>query len=489
MYELKTTLFSYQEEAIEWMMQKENATTQMFYEENFPKGGILADEVGLGKTIMSLALILRNVKTKTLVLLPKSLICQWYSQINQFSDFPVQLIDNKYNVKDFHDYPCIYLMSHSMLNVKNTEVGTSIAHLTTWDRIFIDEAHVLRNKRSKINEACCLLKSDIKWALTATPVMNRMSDFVNIMEWIGISKYLCQYKKIEVTSEFIKRRTKQDLIEMNSSLQLPECIVENRFISFMNTDEANLYMKVFNQERKIIKTSSKHKITDLLEHLLRIRQLSIHPQLYLDGMSKKTGDHYGTWNTTSTKVEECLSYIKSTPAEDKVLIFCQFVKEIDIFSKALENIGYSSVRLDGTMSSQERQHAVEMFKSQSSIKTFIIQINTGGQGINLQCANHIIITSPNWNPAVEYQAIGRAHRTGQTKPVRVIKLCLSSGNSDIPLVEENILKLHERKKQIISNILGDMRIVNDGIIDKFGLNASSLTADEIKYIFNIHKMK
>jgi len=486
---LKTSLIEpYQPEGVKWMLNKETEESYMF-DELMPRGGILADEVGLGKTILSISVILGNCKPKTLVILPKSLVCQWESQLHQFApSVPVYVIktasENVVIEKDG-----VYLISQSLLNCRNRTVGTSPVHKVNWDRIFIDEAHLLRNSKSKIFEACCMLTSDIKWALTATPVMNRMNDFVNIMKWIGVSQFLCQGEKDLVTNRFILRRTKEDVRMHNKTLKMTDCTVQVQYLPFSSFEEADFYLQVFNTERKKIKNAQNNNTTDLLEHLLRVRQLCIHPQLYLEGMSRKTGSSFGTWNHSSTKVSALIRSMKEQPRDDKTLIFCQFVKEMDIYAEVLEKEGYNSVRLDGNMSTLERDSAVTRFKTDPAVTVFVIQINTGGQGINLQAANRIFIMSPNWNPAIEYQAIGRAHRTGQEKPVYVTKFCITSGDEKMPFIEENIIHLQERKKQIIANILNDQRIVYDGVIhDKNSTPlGSGLTAHDIRALFNIHQ--
>jgi len=178
--------------------------------------------------------------------------------------------------------------------------------------------------------------------------------------------------------------------------------------------------------------------------------------------------------------------IQSQPKEDKTLIFCQFVKEMDIYETILVQNGYSCARLDGNMSIHERESMVQKFNHERDVTVFLIQINTGGQGINLQTANRIYIMSPNWNPAIEYQAIGRAHRTGQTKNVYVTKFCITNGDHKLPFIEENILKLQDRKKQIVANILDDQRIVFDGVLHEKTALGSGLSAKDIRAMFNIH---
>lgn len=481
-----TLIRPYQPEGCLWMVKRE--TESIFIDdERIPNGGILADEVGLGKTIQVLSVIVANPKRRTLIIVPKSIVSQWKEQVLKFVKNPVLfVIDSTKQIIDFNN-DGIYLISQSIINHKNVNVGKSGIHDVYWDRVIIDEAHSLRNKKSKFYESCMLIKSDIKWGVTATPVMNRMSDFVNIMNWIGVSQYLCQGHKNVVSIHCVLRRTKNDIKNSTKfDFNMKECHIEVKYIPFVNEDELKLFLKVYNEEREKLLYQKTRNISDLLEHLLRVRQLCVHPQIYLDGMTKKKKNDFGKWSFDCvTKMYELDKCIRLQPSEDKTLIFCQFVQEIDIYKKYMETQGYLSVRLDGTMNTKERDRALYEFNTNPDCKLFFIQINTGGQGINLQQANYVYIMSPNWNPAVEYQAIGRAFRTGQKKTVYVTKFCISSGNKSIPFVEENIIKLQERKKIIISDILNDESIVNDGVVHKDLV----LNKEEILKLFNIYNEK
>jgi SNF2 family DNA or RNA helicase len=493
MNNIKTDLIEpYQPYGIRWMLQRETESLRLF-EESMPRGGIVADEVGLGKTILSIGVMLGNYLPKTLIILPKSLICQWESQIKTFcTNLTVHVIrKSNENITLFEkESGHVYLISQSLLNLRNSVVGTSVVHNIQWDRIIVDEAHMLRNNKSKLYESCSMLRANVRWALTATPVMNRMIDYVNIMHWIGVSKFLCQGEKDAITNTFILRRTKADVKTFNPSLAMSDCVVEIKNIPFQSYDEADIYLKVFNKERRHIQTKVKTTTTDLLEHLLRIRQVCIHPQLYIDGMLRKNQSIDKThWERDTTKIKALMTCLHEQPKDDKTLIFCQFVREMDIYEQVLQDSEFNCVRLDGNMSLTERDNAVQTFSTDPNVHVFLIQINTGGQGINLQAANRIYIMSPNWNPAMEHQAIGRAHRTGQTKTVYVTKFCITSGDSQMPFIEENILKLQEKKKDIIANILNDTRIKeeisqNSMLCD----SAGSLSAREIRALFNIHQM-
>ena len=474
---LKAKLYEpYQPEGCKWMIQRELVTDTIEGDE-MPKGGILADEVGLGKTITTISVILSNRLPKTLIILPKSLVSQWISQIKRFcgSSINVHLIDKEFSITD--DKTGIFVMSQSLLNCRGSVVGKSKIHMVKWDRVIIDEAHSLRNKKSKYYQSCCLLDSNIRWALSATPVMNRMLDFINIMNWVGVDAYYCQAEKDQVCSMFILRRTKEDVKKHNKSLSLPKCHTEIKYIPFDTDEELNIYSKTFHKERGHVKETNNYIY--MLENLLRIRQICIHPQLYYDGIAKKSSKTPDTWIGGTTKINHLLESFKNHNDTDKTLVFCQFVKEMTLIAEALKTNGYQSVRLDGTMSIEERNEAVESFKKNSDVKVFLIQINTGGQGINLQVANRIYIMSPNWNPAVEHQAIGRCHRTGQRKEVFVTKFVISSGDSRIPFVEENIVKLQENKREIVADILNE-NVNNDDL-----KTCCELSKKDIYTLFNI----
>lgn len=482
---IKTKLHEpYQVDGCKWMLSRE-LDNEPFFDEFPSKGGILADEVGLGKTLMSICVIIGNPVPKTLIILPKSIVNQWKQQITKFTNMRNIVFVDKSLTSISQDG--VYLMSNSLLNSKNKNVGETIVHNVYWDRIIIDEAHLLRNEKSKIHQSVCLLESNIKWALTATPVMNRMTDFVHIMKWFNISRFLCQSEKMSVTNKFILRRTKEDVCLYNKNLKLPDCKIDVEYIPFKTIKEADLYTKVFLQERKKLTNEKNKTVTDLLEHLLRIRQLCIHPQLYYEGMKKKTGLSHGEWTGEVTKVSILLKYLKSHKQE-KSLIFCQFKREMDIYEQVLSNEGYNVVRLDGSMNLDDRNVAIEKFKRLSNINIFLIQINTGGQGINLQVASRIYIMSPSWNPAIEYQAIGRAHRTGQQKKVHVKKFVITSNDPNLPFVEENMMKLQDVKKEIIADTFNDQRIMNDGTNIHRNLDGD-VSVDDIRNLFNLTKLQ
>lgn len=194
----------------------------------------------------------------------------------------------------------------------------------------------------------------------------------------------------------------------------------------------------------------------ILECLLRARQCMIWPQMYLDGVARKNDTEPERWVGRSNKMETLFRMIRAHP-DEKTLVFCQFMGEMNLIQETLADMGYTTFRIDGSCSNAVRQHEVESFRTAPPGAVFIIQIKSGGQGLNLQEATRVYITAPAWNPATELQAIGRAHRTGQTRPVYVKKLLYKETDEFIS-VEEEMMALQGHKSVVCSQVLNDERL-------------------------------
>ena len=438
----------YQREGVLWMLTMENQTSG-------PKGGFLCDEMGLGKTVQMVSTMLGNPKRRTLIVVPKSIITQWVNEIKKFApNLSVGVFDGpKRSLVDILDYD-IVITPYSLLSTNEQ----APFHMYWWDRIILDEAHEIRNKSSKLFKSVCKIKSDIKWIVTGTPVFNSMNDFVSLCAFLGIEKPLVQGMTNKIKDIYILRRTKDDLAKINTRLELPPCYFENVELE-MFPDERQLYEFVFKDAQDTIKDAFKHAISlnsknmVILECLLRARQCMIWPQMYLDGIAKQNGTQPEHWIGRSNKMETLFNMIKSHP-DEKTLVFCQFKGEMDYIQKNLEG---PTFRIDGSVPKEERDNQVTAFKRAPPGAVFIIQIKSGGQGLNLQEATRVYITGPSWNPATELQAVGRSHRTGQTKPVYVKKLIYKETDTFVS-VEEEMMALQGHKSIVCSKVLNDERI-------------------------------
>jgi SNF2 family DNA or RNA helicase len=194
----------------------------------------------------------------------------------------------------------------------------------------------------------------------------------------------------------------------------------------------------------------------MLEAILRLRQVSTWPQLFLDGIAVKNNTDPEPYEGRSKKHEFLIDSIKTHPKE-KTLVFTQFTVETDRIQELLKAENIPSFRIDGNVSEKdERESRINAFRKAPENAVFLIQIRSGGVGLNLQEASRVYITSPAWNPATELQAIGRADRTGQKRKVYVKRL-VYKGFEGVNSIEEFMQDLHEKKSEIAADVLGEKK--------------------------------
>jgi SNF2 family DNA or RNA helicase len=414
----------YQHEGVKWLFKKEITKFG-------PKGGFLCDEMGLGKTVQLLKTMVDNKKPKTLVVVPKSLISQWVSEVKRFTNFTVESFEGSNRCFNESD---VCITSYSI-------IGDSQIQTQMWNRIILDEAHSIRNPNSKMFKECMALKGSIKWVVTGTPIFNNIKDFVTLSRFVGISAGNIQRNYDQIRDEYVLRRTKS---AMRTSL-IP-CKFENVELE-MSPAEKSLYEVVYEDFCENIRLNV--GMMDILESFLRCRQICVWPQLYYDGVSKK-GDFEGereVWKGSTTKMDYLIESIKGHPTE-KTLVFNQFTGEALKIKELMEEHANVFV-LNGD--TKDRETVIQSFRDSPAPAVFLIQIKTGGVGLNLQEASRVYITHPAWNPATELQAIARAHRTGQLKVVQIKKLIYSHENS----IETEIVELQNAKAVVSAKILND----------------------------------
>jgi SNF2 family DNA or RNA helicase len=416
-------------------------------------GGFLCDEMGLGKTIQTIYTLVKNPKPRTLIVAPKSVLNQWKSEIRKFSSLSVHIWDGPKRTqnKDLLMQHQVVITSYSLLT------DTTPLHSIFWNRMVLDEAHEIRNNKSRTHVSIKKLNARIKWLVTGTPVFNSINDFVSLCSILNIPRLLVQQDKEGVRARFVLRRTKEDV----SRVELPKCIFENVELE-MNAEEKLMYRLGFNNCLDMIEQSGSDIERNMvfIECLLRMRQLMLWPQMYIDGIRKKSEheDDQIDFTGTTRKMDYLIECIKEHPRE-KSLVFCQFMGEMNEIHKRLESENIEVYRIDGGVDSDQRNVRIEKFTSTTNHTAFIIQIKAGGVGLNLQAATRVYITSPSWNPATELQAIARAHRTGQVRDVFVKKL-VYDGLIDIPSIEETIMQVQGAKSIVCSEVLNDPRILD-----------------------------
>jgi len=452
----------YQREGVMWMLWRELATSG-------PQGGFLCDEMGLGKTVQLIAAMLGNPQTRTLVVVPKSIVNQWVEELARFApDLKVKVHEGSARATTPESFAGFHVViaPYSVLTNKSRDRRVSrsdtILHKIQWDRVILDEGHEIRNPRAKVSMSIRALRCRIRWVVSGTPVYNSVRDFVTLCDFVGIRKSLVLGFNKKIQDTYVLRRTKEDVAKFNQRLALPPCDFQNVELE-MYTEEEALYNDVFRESQGKVRAACRSiqnagmRTMAMLECLLRCRQAMIHPQLYLSGVARKSGaDFPEAWESPCRKTEYLMESVFSHPKE-KSLIFSQFVEEMDIYEELFLENDIEVYRIDGSISKEDRIQALREFGETSAHCVFLIQIKAGGQGLNIQDATRVYITSPSWNPATELQAIARSHRTGQTSRVVVRKL-MYGGTEEVPSVEHSIMNLQGHKAAVSAQVLNDERL-------------------------------
>ncbi len=423
-------------------------------------GGCLADDMGLGKTIQTLALLQKEkedqaeqgIHTTSLIVMPTSLIYNWINEAKKFTPkLKFYTHTGTFREKD------ILLFSKYDVVVTTygiTRIDTELLSEMFFHYIILDESQNIKNPSSKSFKAVKQLNSKFKLILSGTPVENTVNDLWTQMSFVNpgllgsqaffqsefvqpIEKKKDEEKaqKLQVLIKpFVMRRTKEQV-----ATELPPK-TENLFYSKMSEQQADIYEETKSQYRnellKALETGEFRKSgMQMLQGLTKLRQIANHPAM-ID--SEYKGD--------SGKFEDVIHTLGSIiEAGHKVLVFSQFVKQLNIYRQYFDQNKIIYSYLDG--STQNRGEVVEEFKNNPAIQVFLISLKAGGVGLNLTEADYVFILDPWWNPAVEQQAIDRTHRIGQTKNVFIYKFITKD------TVEEKILALQNKKMRVAKSLI------------------------------------
>lgn len=471
--QFKAKLRNYQHTGLKWLAA--------LSENNF--GGLLADDMGLGKTIQTLAFFewfithkrpeLRNknlqqnfkIKTKQesaqylvpfIVIAPTSLMTNWKEEIERFTELQCFIYSgnhrNRYIWEYFHAYHIII-----------TTYGTLRNDLDVFSRVqfntaVFDEAQNLKNPTSLSAKAALQLNASQKILLTGTPIENTTTDLWSLMNisnpgMLGTyNKFVKNFSSViekrgdegkimelkSITEPFILRRKKEQVAK-----ELPPRHEQVVYCE-MDSEQEKLYEKTKSYYRnELLNTIQERGLEKsriyVLKGLLKLRQMSNHPVMADDTYTGKSGK----FNEILEKLHAVLE------GNNKVLLFSQFVSHLKLFKKALQEQGIRFSYIDGSLNHEERAKQVNQFQKDEGCSVFLISLKAGGVGLNLTQADYVFLADPWWNPAVERQAMDRAHRIGRKNPVFVYKFITENS------VEEKIIKLQERKRKLASDLVSE----------------------------------
>jgi SNF2 family DNA or RNA helicase len=426
----------HQVEGIQWMLNQER--NGVLINDVVVRGGILGDEMGLGKTIQSLALIVNSSAQKTLIVTPLAVRKQWEEAASRCNlniytaEKGIWKVHGKQKMRK-----SIYIAHYDKLVSE-----FNLFHDMGFDRIILDEAHRIRNMKTVTAIKLLSIKAQSCWALTATPIVNTLDDAVVYLKFIG-----CPVKDLNSWSseyeEWIKKvylaRT-LDQGDAPAGLTMPpEPIIETRYLEIINETEKDLYeginANIESKWRHAQKLNGQAYLLEYLSILLRLRQVSVHPNIYIKARQQEAFGWSGPeFNQSSRKFDEIgilLRQAYETKKGHRWIIFCQFKQEIVMlkeFLKAFSFVG-SVLEYHGGMSLKEREETIQESKIVSPDylqDVFLVQLQAGGTGLNLQHYDRIIFISPWWTAALLNQAAGRAVRIGQKEVVKIYWLKLKN---------------------------------------------------------------
>lgn len=426
-------------------------------------GGILADDMGLGKTLQSITwlLWLRERRAQavdsdgsppppSLVVCPKSVLDVWAAEMAKCApQLRVQVLHEKdeLNVSNLRTDLDVLVLNYAQLRGSVDQL-----HTIRWLAIILDEGQQIKNPDSKAAKAARQLIAENRLVLTGTPLENRLLDLWSLMTFatpgaLGDRAYFHRHfdrRKDERATERLSARLRPFMIRRTKgqvAKELP-ARTEEAMLCEMTGVQEQLYRDELARAQHMVLNASGFDALNrqrfaILQALTRLRQICCHPALIQHDASTED----------SAKLTATLELIEELHAEGhKVLLFSQFVSMLKIIREKLESMGLPYHWLTGA--STNRAEIVRAFQEDDKASIFLLSLKAGGSGLNLTAASYVILYDPWWNPAVEAQAIDRAHRIGQTQPVMAYRM-LTKGT-----IEEKIMLLQQKKNIMASTVLG-----------------------------------
>jgi hypothetical protein len=466
---IHATLRPYQQKGYEWL--------KLLAEVN--AGACLADDMGLGKTLQTICFIADRLellpKSIALIVCPSSLIYNWQQEINKFAPHLRSYVHHG-SARNIEN------IQHEEMDICITSYGTMRSDIEMLSTLYfavavIDESHNIKNPAAQSTRAIYNIKAGAKVALSGTPVMNNTFDLYSQLEFLlpgmfgskdffrreyadAIDKDRNEEKISalqKLTAPFILRRTKEqvakDLPEKTESVMWCNMSMEqkNMYNGIKENIKSNLFLNIKNEGL------GKSKLA-VLQGIMKLKQICSSPLLLPE-------DEQTT--SLSVKTEILLEELENLSGH-KVLVFSQFKKMLDLLADTFTQKGISFYQLDGGTAAKQRATMVENFQQEgNTTNIFLISLMAGNTGLTLTAADYVFLFDPWWNNAVQQQAIDRTHRIGQTKNVFAYKMICKDS------IEEKIIQLQERKKELSDNLIGD----NEGFVKQ-------LSKEDVEFLFS-----
>lgn len=465
-------LRSYQQEGLSWLN----------FLKEYGMDGILADEMGLGKTVQTLALIQSikegkssDISGPVLVVAPTSVTMNWIYEARRFTPkLKSILLHGAGRKKLFSEIATadIVVTSYALLRQDRPELEKH-----EFSYIILDEAQNIKNPQTSTAKSAKALRSKRRLALSGTPTENRPLELWSIFDFL-MPGYLGSYEffRNQIETPILQSGTDVSVVKFLNSKTRPFILrrlknevekdlpakIESELHVEMTDSQKTLYAQILEEVRPKVFSEVEAKglrgaTVSILAALLRLRQVCNHPNS-IDAMKEAPGYDSGKFELLKELLDESLA------SGRKILLFSQFREMLSIIKGYLESKQVNYLYLDGA--TKNRQDLVDKFNLDDNVRLFLISLKAGGTGLNLTAADTVIIYDPWWNPAVEDQAVDRAHRIGQTKHVNVYRLVTEDS------IEQKIMLLKSKKKNIV-----------DALINENGLSGINLSKADLESLF------
>ena len=442
---LHNVLRKYQRDGYRWLRTLDG----------YGMGGILADDMGLGKTVQVLSYLLAmkesGQRLPSLIVCPASLVLNWQEECQKFTP---QLSCVAVDGDAAHRAELAKQWANADLVVTSYDLMRRDEELYSGQQFYtciLDEAQAIKNHTTQKYKAVCGVNSKVRFALTGTPVENRLGELWSIFSFL-MPGYLPPYKTFcarfekpivqeddkdalrrlnQLTGPFILRRMKSEVLK-----ELPPK-TENLHRIELDEQQRKLYLAAVVDAREKLRAAKPEDKMAVFAVLMRLREICCDPRLVADN-----------WDGGSAKLEACMELVTAAvEGGHRILLFSQFTSMLELLAKRLDEAGVSHFTLQGSTPKPVRAELVRRFNS-GEADVFLISLRAGGTGLNLTAADIVIHYDPWWNVAAQNQATDRAYRIGQRNPVQVYKLIAQD------TIEEKIVELQQAKQDLAETVTG-----------------------------------
>lgn len=443
---LQKVLRKYQRDGYRWLRTLDG----------YGMGGILADDMGLGKTVQVLSYLLAIKEMgenplPSLIVCPASLVLNWAEECEKFTpELHCVVVDgdaaHRAALAEQWEAADLVVTSYDLLRRDE-----ALYENQKFYACILDEAQAIKNHTTQKYKAVCGVNSRVRFALTGTPVENRLGELWSIFSFL-MPGYLPPYKAFcarfekpivqeddqtavrrlnQLTGPFILRRMKADVLK-----ELPPK-TENIYRIELETEQRKLYLAAVVDAREKLRAAKPEDKMAVFAVLMRLREICCDPHLIADN-----------WEGGSAKLDACVELVSSAvEGGHRILLFSQFTSMLDLLAKRLDAEGISHFTLQGSTPKPVRAELVRRFNG-GEVSVFLISLRAGGTGLNLTAADIVIHYDPWWNVAAQNQATDRAYRIGQQNPVQVYKLIAQD------TIEEKIVALQQAKQSLAETVTG-----------------------------------